>query len=168
MPIFLQYILPATILIAALVDDLKTRKIHNKLVIVCFSVSFVIIAATGGLTGIKISLLASATALIIMLPFVLMKALGAGDMKLMMAFGIASNPNDVFWIIIYSFFWGAILGLFKAIMNKQGVELLKNTVKLASKKIKSQDELHKIPFTVALFFAWLTQLTLHTQFLEVF
>lgn len=159
---------PTLILIAATVDDLKTRKIHNWLVLSCFVVASVSIAALDGLNGLYTGFIASSLALGLTLPLVLAKALGAGDMKIMLAFGMASQWHIVFWVIVYSFIWGALLGIIKALIDKNAINLFRNTFFIATKQLSANDKgMTKIPYSVALLFGWLTQLTLNSGAGEV-
>lgn len=154
-------ITPSLILVAGLIDDLKTQKVHNKLVLACIAVAIVSTLVIGGFEQLKMGVLAAGTAIVITLPFVLIKALGAGDLKLLFAFGLASNPTDVFYVFLYSLVWGALLGLFRALLSKEGRNLFIN-IYLILKGLKPEAmQTHKFPYTVALLFGWLTQIYLN-------
>lgn len=155
--------IPSLILIVAAVDDLKTRKIHNWLVGTCFIVATVSVTLVYGWQGFTSGFVASSLALTLTLPLVLVKALGAGDMKIMLAFAMVSQWQIVFWVIVYALMWGAILGLIKAFIDKRGLLLLRNTFFIATRKLSASDPgMTKIPFSIALIFGWLTQLTLNS------
>ena len=156
---FMPLIVPSLILIAGLIDDLRSRKIHNWLVLSCLAVALVYSFVTKDSLGFRLSLLAGGIAIGMTLPLVLLKILGAGDMKLMIAFGVATDYQAVIEVIVYSFFWGALLGIITALLNKDGLQLFKNTLKIATKKEVTQKELHKIPYSVALLFGWLTHVS---------
>lgn len=80
-------------------------------------------------------------------------------MKLMLAFGLASHWQAVTSVAIFSIVWGALFGVIRALLDGQLLHLLKNTLRLTSGKLKADSpELHHIPYTVALAFAWLSHL----------
>jgi Flp pilus assembly protein protease CpaA len=159
----LNLIVPTLILIAGVVNDIKSRKVHNYLVLILL-VSSIINAYVfnGGFEGLKFGLFSFLVALAITLPLVLPKILGAGDMKLFMAFSFSVAPMATFYVLLYSFVWGALLGVARAFLSGQATLLFLNTLEIAKggKKAVADSQLHKIPYTVALLLGWLTHLTL--------
>jgi len=158
----LHLIVPTLILVAGIINDLKSRKVRNYLVLILLLLSIANIYFFAGFEGLKwggISLLVSLGSC---LPLVLTRIMGAGDMKLLMAFAVSVNPMSAFWVLIYSFVWGALLGVAQAFLKGDGMNLIHNTFAIVTsgKKSVSEEKLHKIPYTVALLFGWLTQLTL--------
>ncbi len=155
-------IIQSSILLAGVVDDLKTRKVHNWLVLVLSAIALISTALLYGIPALKYSFLSAGVALGVTLPLVLARVMGAGDMKLLIAFAFASSPMTIIWVTVYSFVWGALLGVFRALLNKNGNKLFGNTLALVTKSKKPDvTELTKIPYTVALFFGWLTHLSLN-------
>lgn len=154
-------LIQSTILLAGVVDDLKTRKVHNWLVLVLVIFALSTTLYFYGLEGLKLSALSALVALGLSLPLTLSHIMGAGDMKLLIAFSFASAPMTVVWVFIYSFIWGALLGLIRVLISKEGKQLLQNTLSILTRKEVEKTKLHKIPFTIALFFGWLTQLSLN-------
>ncbi len=146
------------ILLAGVVDDFRSRKFHNWLFLVCVAVALIVSIATGGVTGLLMSLGGFAAGIVIFLPLVLLKILGAGDMKLMAAFGIVAGWNAVLSVAIFSIFWGAAFGLAQVVLKGQLKSVLRNLGSMAINKGQPATELHKIPFTAALFVGWLTYL----------
>ena len=158
----LPIVLPTLILIVGVIDDLRSRKVHNWLILLLLGVALATTTYFNGWNGLKMGGLSLTVALVSCLPLVLTKIMGAGDMKLLMVFGIVVDPMTVVWVLVYSFVWGAILGVAQALLNKDGFNLLMNTFNIATgggKQI-NKSKLHKVPYTVALFFGWLTQLSL--------
>lgn len=156
-------IVPSVILLIGLVDDLKSRKIHNKLVLACL-VFAIISRATlhyPDFSILLIGLYASLLAILLNLPLVLAKIIGAGDMKLMVAFGMASNMNAVFQVTLISIVWGALLGVLRAILSGEGKKLFAGTFSVLLGNKLTTEQTHKIPYSVALFFGWLTYLALN-------
>ena len=156
----LALLVPTSILLAGVIDDLRSRKVHNWLVLSALVVALTFQVYSGGWETTQWGLLGFATAFFICLPLVLTKMLGAGDMKLLMAFGLATNITSVIGVTLFSFIWGAILGILQAILRGEIKSLLINTIKIAGMRAVPTTEYHKVPYTVALFFGWLTQLTL--------
>lgn len=149
----IHLLISAGILLAGVIDDIRSRKIHNKLVLICLAVAVISMMLLYGPSVLLPGLMASFVAMALTLPFVLSKALGAGDMKLLMAFAFTSHWSEIFWIVVYSFVWGALLGLFRALLDKKALTLLKNTAFLLTKNKPTEEQMTKIPFSVALFLA---------------
>ena len=157
--------LPSLILLAGVVDDLRSRKIHNKLVLVALLIAAIYAFYQGGSAQLLAGLFGATTALFFHMPLVAIRALGAGDLKLMVAFGMATDWQTVLAVSILAIIWGGLLGVFKAILSGQGLALLQNTLRLMSTPKEAQKQSHKIPYSVALFFGWLSHLTLPANFL---
>lgn len=153
-------ILPTVILIAGLVDDIRSKKIHNWLVLSAIVLAAIVVLITTGRGGLQAGLLGAALALALTLPLFMARVLGGGDVKLMIAFGLASSMAAVFNVVLYSILWGALLGLIQAILSGQLMALLKNTARALTHKPTTMTNLHKIPYSVALVFAWFTQISL--------
>lgn len=154
-------LIPGLILSAAVVDDLRSKKIHNKLVLAAFALAlFSQWLWGGGWAGLSQGLLALPAALLITLPLVLLRGLGAGDMKLLMALSPLLLWSQVLWLFFYALIWGGLLGLIRAAASGQLVQLMGRTLALAtSPQGQSSNSMQTIPFSVALFFGWLSHLT---------
>ena len=148
------------ILLAGVVDDLLYKKIHNWMVLAALTLALVTQFYIGGTTAVGWGILSALVAASLCLPLVLTGMLGAGDMKLLMAFGLVTTIPIVIGVTLLSLFWGTVLGLLQSLLRGEIKSLFMNTVNVARfKKIESEDY-HRIPYTIALFFGWLTQLTL--------
>ncbi|MEQ1875536.1 MAG: prepilin peptidase [Bdellovibrionia bacterium] len=152
----LSLAVPSLILLAGVVDDLRSRKVHNELVLVCLVVALIFCLYEGGLAGIGAGFLGLAAAVLMTLPLVLFGALGAGDMKIFMAFGMAATWEASVSVGIAALIWGLVFGVIRAIIAGQFKALMLNTIGIAARK--PAGELHRIPYTVALFMGWLTYL----------
>ncbi len=153
-------IISTLILLAGVVDDLRSRKVHNELVLVLAAIGAVYTFWMGGLTGLGWGLLSATCAIVVCVPLITTRVLGAGDVKLLAAFGLTVQWSSVLWVVAYSILWGALLGVFRSILRGEGLLLLQNTVKIASRKQVDNSQLQKIPYTVALLFGWLTHWSL--------
>jgi Flp pilus assembly protein protease CpaA len=148
------------ILVAGLIDDLRSRKVHNALVLAALGVATVSSLYFRGLEGSWGGLSAFALALVITVPLFSLGILGGGDVKLFAAFALCVDPTSMFWTLIYSVIWGALFGLTRAALQKQLLAIVRNTYRLGARQRVQAQELHKIPYTFALLLGWFTQLTL--------
>ncbi len=146
-------------LIAGMVDDLRSRKVHNALIMALLPVVAFSSLYFRGIDGTMIGIGAMLLALIITIPLFAVRILGGGDVKLFGVFALALDPVSMFWTLIYSFFWGALFGVTRAALSKQLLALVRNTTKAASRQKIEAQQLQKIPYTFALLLGWLTQLT---------
>ena len=146
------------ILFAGVIDDFRTRKFHNWLFIVCSLVAVTVIFATHGFIGVGLASAGFVAGILIFLPLVLLKVVGAGDMKIMAAFGIVAGWNSVINVMMFALVWGALFGLVQVALKGELVQMFQNIRSIAVNKGKAKTELHSIPFTAALFLGWLTDL----------
>ncbi len=158
----LPVVIATLILIVGVVDDFRTRKFHNWLFLVCSGVALGAVIIAGGIAGVHQGVFGFLAGFVALLPLVLMRILGAGDMKLMAAFGIVAGWTAVVNVAVYSLIWGAVFGLLVIVLKGQLRGTLANMASIATLKERQGVELqlHKIPYTVALLMGWLTQLTL--------
>lgn len=147
-------------LVAGLVDDMRSRKVHNALVLALVPIVLLTSFYFRGVSGTVIGFEAFVLALIFTIPLFAAGVWGGGDVKLFAVFAFAVDPANMFWTLIYSFVWGAIFGLTRAALQKQLLTVVRNTYKLASRQRTQMQELHKMPYTFALLLGWFTQLTL--------
>lgn len=157
------FILPSIILFSGVVDDLRSQKVHNKLILTLLPLALASQFIAFGFQGLAYGALAFGLALILTAPMVLTGMLGGGDMKLYAIFALATNLNATIWVGITSLVWGGVLGVTRALLNRQGTLLLMNTIGLLKKERPNDSHTTKVPYTVALAFGWMTYLSL-TQF----
>lgn len=155
-PIFVASLIVA----AGVVDDLRTRKFHNWLFGVCVALAALSVLVSGGISGFPFALLGALAGFAIFLPLVLLKIIGAGDMKLMVAFGLAAGWDAVLSVALYGLFWGAAFGVLASVFRGQGRTLVYNMFSIVAVRERKGLELQKIPFTVAIAMGWLTYLGL--------
>jgi prepilin peptidase CpaA len=150
------YIIPTIILAGSLVTDLRTRKIYNKWVVVSIILAVANSFYFFGWDGLQQGALGGGLALIMTLPLVLLGALGAGDMKILFAFGLATTYSGVFSVLIFSIFWGAAIGILMAIRRGKGKTLVKNTFKILTAQPRDVSTFQTMPYSIALFLGWIT------------
>lgn len=144
---------PLSFLIVAVADDLIFKKFHNWLFLTLTALGLfaAISLLEMPLSQIGYGFLAGGA---LMLPLVLFGVLGAGDMKFMMCLGLITGSVAITNIFIMALFWGALIGLIKIILSGRFSLLSLNLYNLTQKQ--KPQSLHKIPYTVAIFLAWLS------------
>lgn len=147
------------VLIAGMVDDLRSRKVHNALVMALLFAVATSSLYWRGFDGTMVGVSAMLLALIITIPLFAARILGGGDVKLFAIFALAIEPHGMFWTLLYSIIWGALFGLVRATLNRQIVVLVRNTIRTTSRHRPQALELHQIPYTFAMLLGWLTQMT---------
>lgn len=149
-------ILPSLLLFSGLVTDLKVRKVYNWLIIAGFVLGLIQCIYIGGMSGVLQGFAALGLALLLTVPLVLLKVLGAGDMKLFAVLGLMTSASAVIHVFIYSFVWAAIFGLMYAIVSGRIKIILSNLKNIVSGKEVQKQDLMQIPFTVPIVLAWAT------------
>lgn len=152
--------IPTLILVAGVVDDLRSRKIHNALLLSCLPVALIFQFYTAGGMGILNGLGGMGIALALFLPLTFIKALGAGDMKLMMVFGLATGMTEVLYVTFYSFLWGLLLGLLITLFHGRIKIFAKNIAAIVQRKKVDSEKLHSMPYSIALLCGWITYMTI--------
>ena len=147
-------------LIAGMVDDFRSRKIHNAVVLPLLAFVLVANFYFRGFDGSMIGIGALLLALVATIPLFAAGIWGGGDVNLFAVFALAVDPTSMFWTLLYSFIWGAIFGLTRAALQRQLLTLVKNTYKLALRQRVQMQEIQKIPYSFAILLGWFTQLTM--------
>jgi len=97
-------------LIAAWTDS-RSRRIPNWLTVPAALIGIGVNTMLGGWEGLKASLLGAAVGLALLLPFVLLRSLGAGDWKLAGALGTFAGPARLVNLLLVSVFVAGIMAL---------------------------------------------------------
>lgn len=148
--------MPTALLLAACLTDIKYRKVLNWFVVasfLCILGSHLFFANREVLFEGVMGLVMAFT---LTLPLFMMRALGGGDVKIFALFGLTTNVDAVIFTFIASLLWGSLLGIIRAIFNKQGDVLVSNFIKIIKLQKPERHTLHQIPFTVALLAGWFT------------
>ena len=148
------------ILLIASIDDLLSRKIHNHLILFLFPFVLLAVAFFEGFEGLLAGGFSAFLALLVGIPLALGRVIGGGDLKLLVLFALTVSWPDFFRILIYSLPWAFLFGFFKIILDKQLKSFFFNLFFLFRHRTTQGLTLHKIPFSLALFMAWLSFLTL--------
>jgi prepilin peptidase CpaA len=110
--------------------DLRSRRIPNWLTVPGLVLGIVLRAAAGGWVGVKSSLLGAGLGLLLLLPFVLLKALGAGDWKLAGALGAFVGPAVLTDLLFASVFVAGLMALGLVIYKRRLGETMRNIGRL--------------------------------------
>lgn len=142
---------------ASVVDDLRSRKVHNRLVLSTFVVAILAQLLAVGLAALPTILISFVGAFAFCLPLYLLRAVGGGDVKLIMALSPLMTWADVGWMVVFSLFWGSIFGLIMIFLRGEAASLARNLTSLALRNPVERSSLHKLPYTIAILFGFLTQ-----------
>jgi prepilin peptidase CpaA len=96
---------------AAVYTDLRSHRIPNKLIIVGLILAPVVQLAAHGMHGVLLGLLAAGIGLGCFLPFYALRAMGAGDVKLMAVVGFLTSPSGVLYAVVLSLLAGGACAL---------------------------------------------------------
>ena len=140
------------------VEDFRARKFTNRSFLIMSIAGFAVSVATLGLNGLQQSALGFASGFALLLPLVLLGGIGAGDMKLLAAFGAACGWTAAFEAALFGLVWGAVFGVIHAILKGQALQLVRNTARMAAARSSTGLTLNKIPYAGALFLGWLAHL----------
>jgi len=151
--------LPTLILLTGVIDDMRSRKVHNQLIIALLVLTLTVQIISGGTDGLLSGAIGLGAALVFCLPLVLARVIGAGDMKLLAVFGLSTHWTAVGAVLFLSLFWGAVLGVARAALKGELTMLLYSTASIAMRKKPPHASLQSIPYSVALLFGWLSYLT---------
>ena len=155
-----EFLLTTLILVVGVGDDLRSRKIHNKLILILLPVAFIGTILLKGFSGLLTSGLSSLLAFIMSVPLYITKIIGGGDLKLLVVFAFTTSWMDTGLSLLYSLPWALLLGVFKIILDKKFRVFISNLIFLAKFQKPDLSTLHTIPFSLALLFGWLTCVSL--------
>jgi len=125
-------------LAAAVVTDVRTRRIPNWLTGAIVGAGFGLAFGGGGVTPLQAAL-GVLLGLILMLPGHLIGATGAGDVKLMAAVGSFLGPSLVFRAFLYSALAGGVLALAVAIRRGLLADTMLGTTRLVTSPAATRD-----------------------------
>lgn len=143
-------------MVVGVVFDLRTRKYPNKIFIASTLIGLIACVVFSGWQGLLVGILGFLAGILILLPLTLLKMVGAGDMKLLAAFGLVTGPEAVLMTVIWGLAWASMLGLVQILVAKQGRLLANNLIAIVLFRQRAGLPLHTIPLTVGLFLGWMT------------
>lgn len=123
---YFQVVLIGLLCVLAVITDLKSRKIPNKLTVPFVLVGLLLQSIIYGITGAKNSLFGFLLGLFIFIFPYMMRAMGAGDVKLMAAIGALSNWQFVLYSGLLTAVAGGIMVLGVRVKSGGLGQLFKN------------------------------------------
>ena len=106
--------------------DWRWRRIPNWLTVPGLLAGIAVNAAVSGLSGVKTSLLGAGLGLLLLLPFVFLRSLGAGDWKLAGALGAIVGPGALLDLLMGSIFVAGVMALVLVIYKRRVGETFRN------------------------------------------
>jgi len=111
--------------------DLRTRRIPNGLTVPALVIALCFHGATGAGQGLLLSAAGALAAGALLLPGLLLRFTGAGDVKLLMAVGAFLSFPDAFFAGLLSLVLGGLLGLLAALRFGRLAEVISRSLGLA-------------------------------------
>ena len=110
LPIVGMALLGALVTIAA-VYDMRFRRIPNWLVLAGFICGISYHCFVSGFSGLGQSMAGLGLGFILYFPLYLLRARGAGDVKLLAAVGAITGPGNCFWIFLLTAVFGGVIAM---------------------------------------------------------
>ena len=157
-------ILGGAVLLAVIAGwtDYRSRRIPNWLTVPALALGVGMNVAAIGWVGLKTSLLGAALGLLLLLPFVLLRSLGAGDWKLAGALGAFVGYKELTTLLLGSVFVAGAMAVVLVIYKGRARETLANmghllaslfTFRLPGPQVSLDNpQSLKVPYGVALAF----------------
>lgn len=153
------WILCAAFALTAGITDLRWRRIPNWLTYPAVPIAVILHAFSGGWHGARSSLLGAGLGLGILLPFVLIRGLGAGDWKLIGGLGAFLGPTRLIQVLVITLLINGLMALVMIIAKRRLLKTLRNVGGLTAAffhlRLPGQEltidnpEAAKVPFGVA-------------------
>ncbi len=142
--------------------DYRSRRIPNWLTVPGLAIGIGINVAAAGWGGLKTSLLGAGLGLLLLLPFVLLRSLGAGDWKLAGALGAFVGAGVLVNLLLGSAFVAGVMAVALVIYKRRVRQTLRNighllmslvTFRLPGSEVSlDSPQSLKVPYGVALAF----------------
>ena len=142
------------------VTDLRQQKVLNSVVLVGAGIALFAILYLDGRSGLWPAFGSLMAATIFAMPLYILKAVGAGDVKLLMVISLFLAWDQVATMIVAALVWGSLLGIFRVILSGSLKQFLTNLILILSFKKNESQKLNQVPFTVAILFGFLTSISL--------
>ena len=112
--------------VAAGWTDWRWHRIPNWLTVPGLVAGIAANAAVSGVNGVKTSLLGAGLGLLLLLPFVFLRSLGAGDWKLAGALGAIVGPGALLDLLMGSIFVAGVMAIGLVVYKRRVKETLRN------------------------------------------
>ena len=120
------WMLAVVLALAAGWTDWRSRRIPNWLTVSGLIAGLAVRSLAGGWSGAKDSLLGAGLGLAVLLPFVLIRSLGAGDWKLVGALGAFLGPQRLIAVLVTAILVAGAMALALIIWKRRVKETLRN------------------------------------------
>jgi len=151
--------LTVALAVVAGVMDWRSRRIPNWLTVPGLFIGIVANTAISGWSGTKASLLGAGLGLLLLLPFVLIRSLGAGDWKLIGALGALLGPGNLLDVLLVTILVAGVMALALIVWKGRVKQTMRNILHILGAffsfhlpgpevSLDSKESL-KIPFGVA-------------------
>jgi len=140
-------VVPALIAGLAAVLDVRSRRIPNALIVVALVLGVGIHVVRFGLPGLAIASGGALFGGLLLVPLYRVRAMGAGDVKLMAALGALVGPQMILWVALYSAILGGVLS---ALMLAQRHQLGRSMRRLVARPGRIERSGLKAPYGVAI------------------
>ena len=134
LPLVFKVLLVVTALIAG-GYDLRYRRIPNRLTLAAAALGLILNTLFFHWHGLGSALLGIGIAMLVYFPLYLLRGMGAGDVKLMMAIGAIAGPSNWFQIFVLTAVCGAFFGLCLAVAKRRVYQTLWNCYFLLSEMV---------------------------------
>jgi prepilin peptidase CpaA len=125
----IRYILLVSLLSLAVLYDLRTYRIPNRLIAVGFIAGLLLNLILGGINGILTSLAAAVIPAVLLIVLFTLRMLGAGDIKLFCSIGAIMGIQFILNAIAFSFIAGGVLAIIIMVLRGNTRFRLKNVGK---------------------------------------
>jgi prepilin peptidase CpaA len=152
-------ILPTLLAIAGGWTDWRSRRIPNWLTVPGLLLGIATNSWLHGWPGAKASLLGAVLGLALLLPFVLIRSLGAGDWKFVGALGAFLGPENLLTVLLLGILVNGLMALIMIVRKKRLRETLRNLGRMLAAFLTmhlpdpdltlDNPDLVKVPFGVA-------------------
>ncbi len=154
------WVLAMVMAIVAGVFDWRWRRIPNWLTVSGFVTGVVVNTVFAGLPGMEAALLGTLVGLVLVMPLVLIRSLGAGDWKLTGALGAFLGPRQLILVLIGSFLLAGVMAFAVVIWTGRLKQTLVNIARILGSLLSlrmpppevtlDNPRAAKIPFGVAM------------------
>ncbi len=151
--------MPALLAIAAGWTDWRSRRIPNWLTVPGLLLGIAVNSWLRGWPGAKDSLLGAGLGLLLLLPFVLIRSLGAGDWKFAGALGAFLGPQNLLTVLLLGILVNGIMAVVMVIQKKRIRQTASNMARMLAAVFSlhlpgpdltlDNPDLVKVPFGVA-------------------
>lgn len=152
----------AVIVLGALLTDVRSRRIPNELVVLALGAGFFShmvgpVDGSGGLLsnqpgalGVQGAFLGALTGFAIFLPLYVLRAMGAGDVKLMAGIGSFAGPAGALNLVLFIFIMGGMLALVRMCWTGSTRRVLGNVIPmvLAATDVNGRSQIRPPPRSV--------------------